>query len=102
MVLLVAGRLRRRHNLAGALPQQQQQHLLPQPSLLVELPHELWHMVCSFFVRSGPRCSSPAVGGDWPTERGLNRCDESITYHRRMSILIVPSGFVFARELLCS
>ena len=40
------------HDLVGALPLQQQPHLLPQPSLLVELPHELWHMVCSFFLRS--------------------------------------------------
>ena len=52
MVLLVAGRLRRRHDLVGALPLQQQPHLLPQPLLLVELPNELWHMVCSFFLRS--------------------------------------------------
>jgi hypothetical protein len=59
-VLLVAERLRRRHDLVGALPPQQQPHLLPQPSdsLLVELPHELWHvwqLVCSFFLRP-----------DWP------------------------------------
>ena len=51
MVFLVAERLRRRRDLVGALPLQQR-HLLPQSWMLVELPHELWHMVCSFFRRS--------------------------------------------------
>jgi len=54
MMLLVAERLRRRRELVGALPPQQL-HLLPQPSLLAELPNELWRMVCRFFLRS-----------DWP------------------------------------
>ena len=51
-VLLVAERRRRRHVPVGALSQQQR-HLLPQPALLVQLPTELWHIVCSFFLRSG-------------------------------------------------
>ena len=53
MVLLVAGRLQRRHELVGGPPPPQPPpQLLPQPSLLAVLPNELWHMVCSFFLRS--------------------------------------------------
>ena len=50
MVLLLAERLRRRHDFVGALPQHQLV-LLPQPALLGKLPNELWHMVCGFFLR---------------------------------------------------
>ena len=55
-VLLVAEHLRRRHAFAGTLPQDQLR-LLPQSSVLIGLPNELWCIVRSFFRRA-----------DWPVQ----------------------------------
>ena len=50
-VLLVAERLRRRHNYVGRLSERNR-HLLPQTSFLSGLPKELWLVVCAFFLRA--------------------------------------------------
>jgi hypothetical protein len=50
--LLVAHRLRCRHAVVSTLTQYQLR-MLPQSSVLIGLPTELWLAVCSFFRRSG-------------------------------------------------
>ena len=60
-VLLVAERLRRRHNYVGRLSERNR-HLLSQTSFLSGLPKELWLVVCAFFLRADWTVRSPSPG----------------------------------------